>query len=258
MDKEKTTNQEPIHPAFTIYSTTTGRFDPATNGPVVRGRIRCHMSDCENREDVYCSVLSSSNEEDGWNDDDEKCEGYSSKKAKAEAARKARTFSNVTLSHEEIETLLALLSPSAGDTDEPGYGLYTKLADRMHNPIANAMYFINQYEVNQAYGGPEEGGWYYHTTDCIYSLGFDCLVGYQSSEPVKDFNRIVDEFVLVGCDLNSVNDLGPALDKDLIISKLRENNYYVLNDLDKYGEGVRIEITQTCAGAHDTDRQRYE
>ena len=35
-----------------------------------------------------------------------------------------------------------------------------KLADRMQ-PIANAMYFINS-EVNRD-GGPEEGGWYYHT-----------------------------------------------------------------------------------------------
>ena len=258
MEEEKTTNQEVIRPAFIIQGTTTGRFDPATNGPVVRGKIRCYMHDCEHREGKYCTILGSSDATDDWNDADEKCHGYSSKKAKAEAERKARTFSNVTLSHEEIETLLTLLSPSSDEETDSGYHLYKKLSERMFNPIANAMYFINQYEVNQVYGGPEEGGWYYHTTSCNYSLGFDCLISYQSDEPVKDFNRIVDEFVTIGCDLNSVNELGPELDKDMIISKLKANNYYVLHDLDKYGEGVRIEITQTCAGAHHTERQRYE
>ncbi len=30
--------------------------------------------------------------------------------------------------------------------------------------------FINVYDVTQCYGGPEEGGWYYHWRDCVGSV----------------------------------------------------------------------------------------
>ena len=33
--------------------------------------------------------------------------------------------------------------------------------------------YINQYHVSQCYGGPEEGGWYYHHEDPLSSLDTD-------------------------------------------------------------------------------------
>ena len=33
------------------------------------------------------------------------------------------------------------------------------------------MYFLNEYEIDRAYGGPEEGGWYYDTRHFVKCHG---------------------------------------------------------------------------------------
>ena len=35
------------------------------------------------------------------------------------------------------------------------------------------MFYANIYELGQAYGGPEEGGWYFKTFDPMHSEAFD-------------------------------------------------------------------------------------
>lgn len=211
----------------------------------VFGKIFCEHSDCPNQVRHICQVMNSATPEHQFKDD--ACETFELLKKQ----KKQRQICNLTLNHEDLETILELLGPSS-DEGDPNYDLYWSIRCKMSNPIAHAMYFINFYTIDQQYGGPEEGGWWYHTYDCNWSLGFDCIVGWQSGEPVKDFSRIVDEL------FSAIEEPDyPAQTKEEIIEFLKTNNHYQYYQVDKYGEGWMIEITQACAGGHNTERQRY-
>tara|TARA_R110002020_G_scaffold123419_1_gene279824 strand:- start:83 stop:436 length:354 start_codon:yes stop_codon:yes gene_type:complete len=58
------------------------------------------------------------------------------------------------------------------------------------------MFYVNVYEIGQAYGGPEEGGWYYDVGKPI-----KCLGGYSSRDVAKDKAVRVDRNKFSeGCD----------------------------------------------------------
>ena len=58
------------------------------------------------------------------------------------------------------------------------------------------MFYVNVYEIGQAYGGPEEGGWYYDVGTPI-----KCLGGYSSRDVAKDKAVRVDRNKFSeGCD----------------------------------------------------------
>lgn len=48
----------------------------------------------------------------------------------------------------------------------------------------DGLIYLNVYLVDQAYGGPEEGGWWYNIGECLASIPFETLE--EITEEIKD------------------------------------------------------------------------
>lgn len=76
---------------------------------------------------------------------------------------------SLCLSHEEIEMLKKSVSTAYGDDA----ALARKLTVVSRAPCPT--YFVTTYTVDRAYGGPEEGGWYYDAIELQDCTPFACL-----------------------------------------------------------------------------------
>lgn len=111
-------------------------------------------------------------------------------------------------------------------------------------------YFVNVYEEVQCYGGPEEGGWYYHTRECIDSEAFVALES--AFEHIR--NYVYDEYDL---------DTSKRLSKEELIecwnSHAKEGHYCMyICDTDRYGEGYIVAIELEPSMTQNMGRQHYE
>ncbi len=163
---------------------------------------------------------------------------------------------SVTLDEDQLSTLMTLLEPSS-DEGDPGEELYNKLYDvSQHNPIAANMFFINIYDRDQLYGGPEEGGWWYHTMLCEYSLGYACVDWNQIGVP--DFRFLIDMFIeQLQTEFDEVDILNKPDLKEEIARSLTEHDYYEFAQLDRYGVGRIVAIERQPGARHNTRRQYY-
>ena len=59
--------------------------------------------------------------------------------------------------------------------------------------LVPAPYYVNVYERDRCYGGPEEGGWYYNTYEIVHTAKFDT-----ESEAEKYSRDIADEYPTTG------------------------------------------------------------
>ena len=165
----------------------------------------------------------------------------------------------IDLNEDEISDLLTLLEPSS-DEGDPGEQLYLKLWKLRHqNPIVNNMYFINVYDREQQYGGPEEGGWWYHSMICEGSYGYDCVDWNQISIP--DFRFLIDMFIEQLQTEFEGDEVFNFLNNDNLKTEITEallrNDYFEYAELDHYGVGRVVAIERQPGAQHNLNRQHY-
>ena len=160
---------------------------------------------------------------------------------------------NITLTESDIDTLLTCLRP---DNDE-----YSTQAHDIHNKLnalklgarkpATTVYFINVYETEQQYGGPEEGGWYYHTMNCIASVGHVCGGDTDNMDlPFLSYHVLAE--------LEGFFDVNKIPDITAIQHSLETNNTISYYELDKYGNGIILKVEDEATKSHDISQQHYE
>ena len=159
-----------------------------------------------------------------------------------------------TFNQEEYNELLNLLVVNTED-DNP---LYMKMRSLQFNPIAQAMMFINVYDIEQVYGGSEEGDWYYHTWDCRQSFGFDCY----DHDGKNQFDFLIDQYANI-CEAYDMENkwaewLTAHANTEHIKSLINQDIPFHLLDVDKYGEGRCVSIEYAPALSHNTSKQHYE
>ena len=158
-----------------------------------------------------------------------------------------------------MTALMTLLEPSSDEGDS-GEELYNKLCKlKQANPVAACMYYINIYDRDQLYGGPEEGGWWYRSTICAGSFGYDCVDWNQISVP--DFRYLIDMFIeqlQAEFDSDEVfNFLNNDNLKTEITEALTARDYFEYAELDRYGVGRIVAIERQPGARHNTRRQYY-
>lgn len=133
-----------------------------------------------------------------------------------------------------------------------------------NNPVAQNMWFINIYVVNKQYGGPEEGGWYYDTYDCIKSYGHSCLEQEVSVRidgkvvPWRSFNEMVEDFISY-CEFYEVKPpFTDMYDYAAYEELLNEGRTITASDIDRHGEGILLSIERAPGQRHMTWRHHYE
>lgn len=164
---------------------------------------------------------------------------------------KVPTTYNLTITETQLKKILELATEAnehiEGDTGEPDDTLSTIINyfERLEgSPIHTNIVFINSYDVDQCYGGPEEGGWWYHTYACTD------IRGYIGSE------FVLDEFITLLQSENIDDDKMPT--KEEVKAHAEKFGSYTVYDTDQYGEGRIYEISSYPACSHDTRRQHYE
>lgn len=138
---------------------------------------------------------------------------------------------NITLTEAQVALLRKLLSPSVEPDGEGGYegdedaiGIVRQLD--ISERICQTGLWLSRYTVEQCYGGPEEGGWWYDWWDLDWS---ECLT---LEDLVTQWNELVcslyDE-ATPGCEPPSVTSL--MLTTEQITRRAEE-----LHDTDEHGE----------------------
>lgn len=109
----------------------------------------------------------------------------------------------VSLTEDEYNAVLTLLEPSGIDEEDPQHELYAKLYDLKTVDVGQI--FVSEYESTQVYGGPEEGGWYYHTERLLVSQGFPSLdlaiqqLLEDADDPECNGAALQETFIKSGC-----------------------------------------------------------
>lgn len=214
----------------------------------MKGHVFCDIERCTHNTCKRCDHLTYKDVDELNITDTAKCNDYDPKPPKK---------FNVTLNEDQLAVLMDLLGPSS-DEGEPNEELCNKLYDLSHfNPVAANMWFINIYSRDQQYGGPEEGGWWYHTTQCEYSLGFDCVDWNQPSVP--DLSYLLDSYLAqIDSNFDGVECLEKVGTKLEIEEFIREHGYFEYSELDRYGEGTIVSIERQPGAQHNMQRQHYE
>lgn len=140
---------------------------------------------------------------------------------------------NITLTKAQVSLLRELLSPSVELDDEGGYtgdedalGIIRQLDISEH--IGETTLWLSRYTVEQCYGGPEEGGWWYDWWDLDWS---ECLT---LEDLVIQWNELVcslSDEAMPGRELPDVNEL--LLTTEQITRRAEE-----LRNTDEHGEFI--------------------
>jgi len=216
-----------------------------TENDQLRGHAICEVNDCRSNVNGRCDHLMHADIDYGeiYNKDD--CSGYN---------RKPLKHFCVDLDEDQMTALLAKLKSSMSDPGEEIYNLLDSIKD--DNLIAANMWFISVYYRQQVYGGPEEGGWWYHITRCEESRAFDSIDWNQPE--MHNFQYLIDKYMEV---LQSVfgefTDANPMATTESIEFSLKENGYYEFGQLDGHGEGYFVAIERQPGAQHDTKKQFY-
>jgi arsenate reductase-like glutaredoxin family protein len=134
--------------------------------------------------------------------------------------------------------------------------------NRAEQSITSRMLYYNVYNVEQQYGGPEEGGWYYHTYRCTYSEGVEAFS--QDRQVTDSFHDMFKHFLKDAELLTIPNDYSEMSQDDIetlvkytfLVEKSNLGMY--LSAVDRYGEGIVIAIEPAAALSEDTRREIYD
>ena len=99
--------------------------------------------------------------------------------------------------------------------------------DHTNPPV---FYTVAVYTEDQAYGGPEEGGWWYTTGNLIYNLEEGCKNGALPQIFAKREDAVAAAAKLTEGPLERINHYRPA------ISSVRSQGRYVARVCDEYPE----------------------
>lgn len=131
--------------------------------------------------------------------------------------------------------------------------IYDSLNRWMLNPFVSGFLFINVYERDQQYGGPEEGGWYYHNRSCLFSIGQDVVMS-EVDDVNLVFGPVADKFeeycLAYGIEI--------TWDRQAIMDQIESTDSFWASNLDKYGEGIELAIERLPGQSIDTARHFYE
>lgn len=140
---------------------------------------------------------------------------------------------NITLTEVQVALLRKLLSPSVEPTDDGGYegdedaiGIIRQLD--ISECVCQTGLWLSRYTIEECYGGPEEGGWWY---DGWYLDWSECLT---IEDLVTQWNELVHDLndeAMPGHELISVNEL--MLTTEQVMERARK-----LPDVDSQGERI--------------------
>lgn len=159
---------------------------------------------------------------------------------------------NISLTTEEIEFLLEELEGDFADEESADLAerLTIRLINKRESEVATNMWYFNSYEVHQVYGGPEEGGWWYHLTECVGSQGFS----------ISDTKGGLDElYKVVVKEFEGLepNEEPPTFEE--FIRNIQEFNQFAFrHGYDEYGEGTFLAVERAPAAQENMRRQHYE
>ena len=140
---------------------------------------------------------------------------------------------NITLTEAQVAMLRKLLSPSVEPTDDGGYegdedaiGIIRQLD--ISERVCQTGLWLSRYTIEECYGGPEEGGWWY---DGWYLDWSECLTVEDLVTQWNELVRSLNDEAMPGHELVSVNEL--MLTTEQVMERARK-----LPEVDSQGERV--------------------
>ena len=140
---------------------------------------------------------------------------------------------NITLTEAQVAMLRKLLSPSVEPTDDGGYegdedaiGIIRQLDASEH--VCQTGLWLSRYVIEECYGGPEEGGWWYDWCELDWS---ECLTVDDLATKWNELVCSLNDEAQPGHELVSVNEL--MLTTEQLVERARK-----LPDLDSQGERI--------------------
>lgn len=116
---------------------------------------------------------------------------------------------NITLTEVQVALLRKLLSPSVEPTDDGGYegdedaiGIVRQLD--ISECVCRTGLWLSHYTIEECYGGPEEGGWWYDWCELDWS---ECLTIENLVAQWNELVRSLNDEAQPGHELVSVNEL---------------------------------------------------
>ena len=116
---------------------------------------------------------------------------------------------NITLTEVQVAMLRKLLSPSVEPTDDGGYegdedaiGIVRQLD--ISERVCQTGLWLSRYVIEECYGGPEEGGWWYDWSELDWS---ECLTVEDLVTKWNELVRSLNDEAMPGHELVSVNEL---------------------------------------------------
>ena len=140
---------------------------------------------------------------------------------------------NITLTEVQVAMLRKLLSPSVEPTEDGGYegdedaiGIIRQLDISEH--VCQTGLWLSRYVIEECYGGPEEGGWWYDWRELDWS---ECLTVEDLVTQWNELVRSLNDEAMPGHELASINEL--MLTTEQLVERARK-----LPDLDSQGERI--------------------
>lgn len=157
----------------------------------------------------------------------------------------------MTLSRREMKVLTALIA-AYDDEDDDSYTTATirHIKDAARRQACQSFKFVNVYDYTQQYGGAEEGGWYYTTTECVRSYGVAVC-----SE--RDLHRLIELFIEMSiewCDTVYPSTIEATAE---IYQQLVSLQIVQSSQLDKYGAGYVVRVEDEPGESEDTSTRIY-
>ena len=138
---------------------------------------------------------------------------------------------NITLTEVQVALLRKLLSPSVDPTDDGGYegdedaiGIIRQLD--ISERVCQTGLWLSRYTIDECYGGPEEGGWWYDWCELDWS---ECLTVEDLVTQWNELVRNLNDEAMPGHELVSVNEL--MLTTEQVMERARK-----LPEVDSQGE----------------------
>ena len=116
---------------------------------------------------------------------------------------------NITLTEVQVALLRKLLSPSVDPTDDGGYegdedaiGIVRQLD--ISERVCQTGLWLSRYVIEERYGGPEEGGWWYDWCELDWS---ECLTVEDLVTQWNELVRSLNDEAQPGHELGAVDEL---------------------------------------------------
>ena len=182
-------------------------------------------------------------------------------------------LSTITLTEDEGLLLMQLLGPSVDyDEDNIASALYDKLTAAIESGRdGHRVFIVNVYELFRAYGGPEEGGWYYDVHHCIRWVACSSVaeaIGYVLNEAYELYSShdLIEMGLEYSREMTEDDMCYPSYDTNMaLLEALWEKSgpteserWIELGNIDALGCGHLIAIEHVIAQRETRRRPYYE